>query len=145
MPEKRYTKVEEEILQILDKMEVENDPPPRPPLRIVRRTEHHRTSRRVRSIASRDWIPLALSGALAFAALMFSNQSHTAALILSIASMLAFFSPLVLRRGGKGSSPPEPYGAKLWRGRDISLEPPRSESVSDRARDWFERHRRGHR
>jgi len=144
MPEKRYTKVEEEILQILDKMDLDGDPAPRPPLRIVRQQPHKPRFVGLKRVLRQPWIPLAVSGTLAFLAVMFSGNSHTAAVLLSIASILAFFSPLVLRRSPGGTSPPSAYGTKLWRGRDISLEPPRQSSSTNRARNWIDRHRRGH-
>lgn len=143
MPEKRYTKVEEEILQILDKMEVVDERPARPPLRVVRSPVRKPRFDRVRAAANVTWLSLALTALFAFLALVAKENSHLLATTLAVFSILAFLSPIVLRRpGSKGGIPPQ-HGTKLWRGRDISLSAPHQESASDRARRWFDRRRGG--
>ena len=142
MPEKRYTRVEEEILQILDKMEVVDERPAKPPLRIVRSPTRGPRFARLRRFLHIGWLSLAVTALFAFLALMFQD-SHLLATTLAVCSILAFLSPIVLRRpGSKGAAPPQ-YGTKLWRGRDISLDPPSQDSAVDRARGWFDRRRGG--
>jgi hypothetical protein len=143
MPEKRYTKVEEEILQILDKMEVIDERPARPPLRVVRSPGRKPRFERLRRVAYAPWLSLALTGLFAFLAIMLKDESHLAATILASCSILAFLSPIVIRRPGSSSAAPQQYGTKLWRGRDISLDEPHSDPPPGRTRRWFDRHRGG--
>jgi hypothetical protein len=142
MPEKRYTRVEEEILQILDKMEVVDERPAKPPLRLVRSQKRGARFTRLRRFLHAGWISLALTALFAFLAVVF-QESHLLATSLAVCSILAFLSPIVLRRPGNKNTMPPQYGTKLWRGRDISLDPPRQDSAVDRARGWFDRRKGG--
>jgi hypothetical protein len=145
MPDKRYTKVEEEIIQILDKMDDGAPPRARPNLRLVKTT---RPSRRFRLSAlnagaiSRRF-PLAfmvLAFVLAIFAISFRDSSSTVATVLAVLAALSFFAPLLLsRRPASGASPIE---GKMWRGRDIVVTPPPGQSPVERARRWFERRQR---
>ena len=146
MPEKRYTKVEEEILQILDKMEVIDERPARAPLSVVRAPVRKSRFVRVRGALDVPWLSLAVTAAFAFLAVVLAEEnSHLAATTLAVLSILAFLSPVVIRRRGSPRSLPSEQGTKLWRGRDISLDPSRQESPADRARRWLDRRRDGRR
>jgi lipopolysaccharide export LptBFGC system permease protein LptF len=145
MPDKRYTKVEEEIIQILDKMDDGAPPRVRPNLRLVKTTRprrrFHLDALNVSSITKR--FPLAfmvLAFVLAIFAISFRDSSPTVATILAVLAALSFFAPLFLsRRPASGSSPIE---GKMWRGRDMVVTPPPGQSPVDRARRWFERRQR---
>lgn len=147
MPEKRYTKVEEEILQILDKMEVVDERPAQSPLRAVPSPPRRKPrSHRMRSFLHAPWTSLALTAAFAFAALLARDTSHLLATALASLSIIAFFAPIVLRR--QTVSPggvPQHFGTKQWRGRDISFDPPHRTSLAERARIWLDNQRRNRR
>ena len=145
MPDKRYTKVEEEIIQILDRMDDSGPPRPRPNLRLVKTT---RPRRRVDlgafsfgAITQR--FPLAfmlIAFVLAIFAISFRDTSSTVATVLAVLASLAFFAPILLgRHAGAGASPIE---GKTWRGRDMIATPASGDSPVNRARRWLERHQR---
>lgn len=141
MPDKKYTKVEEEIIQILDRME--NEPPKtRPPhLRLVHSSRSAPRRRRLSMPslpALSPGITLALVFGFAFVALMTSGLIQIIATILS----LGCFVLLLARRGRPGGSGSSIQGSKTWRGRDISLSPDNGEPIGDRLRDWIRRVRR---
>jgi hypothetical protein len=126
MSKKRYSKVEEEILEILDR--AEQQAPKR-----RGRPERPKLSRRVPTGLLRG-VPfglLWLGGVFGFAlaAILVSGWSGTLATLLAIASILVLFSPIVL--GFRSSS--QQTGPKEWRGRVISL-PPRQEGVVGKIR-----------
>jgi hypothetical protein len=145
MPDKRYTKVEEEVIQILDKMDDGSPPRPRPNLRLVKTTRRRRRfnlgSLSFGAITRR--FPLAfmvVAFVLAIFAISFRGSSSTVATILAVLAALAFFAPILLgRRPGSGASPIE---GKTWRGRDMIVTPPPGHSAVDRARRWLERRQR---
>ena len=153
MPDKRYTKVEEEIIQILDRLEKEEPSPTRPNLRLV----HSRpVKQRNRFLGHRKpsltvlpaWTNLAVAFGLAFAAVLLRETSHLLAVMVAIASVVAFDSPLFLNRApGRGMSQAPgggPPGTKTWRGRDITFGPTGGPTAADRARRWLD-DRRGRR
>jgi hypothetical protein len=126
MSKKRYSKVEEEILEILDRAEQQT------PKRRYR-PERPKFSRRMSSGVLRK-IPFGVAWllgvfGLALAAILVSGWSSTLATLLAIASILVLFSPIVLgfRR------PAQQTGPKEWRGRVINL-PPRQEGVVGKIR-----------
>jgi hypothetical protein len=148
MPDKRYTKVEEEIIQILDRLESEEPAPTRPPLRIV--SPRPKRSRRFQSVhvprpkfdTRPAWFWLAASFTLAAAAYFVRDFSSTLAMLLAIASICAFFAPLFSR--GPGVTPaPGPPATKRWRGKDISFDTSSHEGRGDRARRWLHDRRGG--
>jgi hypothetical protein len=158
MPEKRYTKVEEEVIQILDRLESERPAPSRPNLRLVEPPDDRRPRRSTRRIpkpsfrlsgltAGRPWIWIVSALGLAFAAIVVRDTSDNLALVLAVASILAFFAPLFVGRRGSGSGPAGPSSigreTKQWRGRDISFEPPSGPSPGERVSRWFQNRRRG--
>jgi hypothetical protein len=143
MSEKRYTKVEEEILQILDKMDVQDERPARPPLRIVRSPARTSRINGLRAVWRSPWLSLALTAAFAFLALMVKGDSHLLATVLASCSILAFLSPIVLHRPGGGANLPQRQEPKLWRGRDITLTPAKPETPGERFRRWRDRRRDG--
>lgn len=144
MPDKRYTKVEEEIIQILDRLESE-EPAARPQLRIVpSRPKRSRTARfRRPTFTSRPaWFWLALSFALAAAAYFARDVSSTIALLFAIASAAVFFGPL-FSRGPAVTPTIGSSTTKTWRGKDITLPPSGRGNTGDRARRWLDDRRGG--
>ncbi|HEX5163909.1 MAG TPA: hypothetical protein VFV93_00830 [Thermomicrobiales bacterium] len=155
MPEKRYTKVEEEVIQILDRLESEKPSGSRPNLRLVESPRSRKQPSRWKSIkpsfnlsrvvAGRPWIWIAASIGLAFVALLVRDTSENLALALALASIVAFFAPIFVNRRGSGSygSSSSPGEVKQWRGRDISFDPPDGPSPAERLSRWFQDRRRG--
>ena len=158
MPEKRYTKVEEEVIQILDKLESEKPATPRPNLRLVEggRPAKRKTTRRSlkpsfrlsRLTSGKPWIWIASAVGLAFAAILARDTSENLALALALASIVAFFAPIFVNRRGSGaggSGVPGGFGGevKQWRGRDVSFDPPSGPSPGERVSRWFNDRRRG--
>lgn len=139
MAKKRYTRVEQEILQILDEADRE------PGWRGLRRRLSRPRPRRSRPSTPRRTfklegiVPFVASFALALAAVFVAGSSHTLAAGLAIVSILVFLSPFVLRqRGPRAVSP----AVHRWRGRDIELPPPRGGVVGEiRYRLWRLRNR----
>jgi hypothetical protein len=142
MPDKRYTKVEEEIIQILDRMDDGPAPRPRPNLRLVKPPRQRRGwSLSPRALMRR--FPLAfllVSFALAIAAIALRDTSSTLATVLAIVAAATFFAPILLGRRPAGGA--SPIQGKMWRGRDIVVTPQSGESPFDRARQWLDRRRR---
>lgn len=141
MPDKKYTKVEEEIIQILDRMG--DDPAPqRPPnLRLV-----HSQKPKRRSLPSLPRVPrmsptIVLAGVFlfAFVALMTSGVIQIVAAVLALVCFIA----MLFGRGKtpRGASAPN-FGPQTWRGRDISLSSEPSTPIADRISAWFRRLRR---
>ncbi|HUG14630.1 MAG TPA: hypothetical protein VMM78_06385 [Thermomicrobiales bacterium] len=145
MPDKRYTKVEEEIIQILDRLESEEPAPSRPHLRVVPsrpRRPRRIQIRRPRLDTRPAWFWLALSFGLAAGAYFARDIASTLALLLAIGSICAFFAPLFSRRHG-GAPLAGPTTTKMWRGKDISFGPPPRAGAGDRARRWIGNRRSG--
>ncbi len=141
MPDKKYTKVEEEIIQILDRMENDAPKPRQPHLRLVHSTRSTSRQRRLslpKLPALSPGITLALVFVFAFVALMTSGPLQIVATVLS----LGCFALLFVRRGRGGASGGSMHGSKTWRGRDITLTPGGGEPIGDRVRDWIRRVRR---
>ncbi|HET9014683.1 MAG TPA: hypothetical protein VFN57_03760 [Thermomicrobiaceae bacterium] len=138
MAKKRYTRVEEEILQILN--EADHEPAWRRARswlsRGGRRRRRPPTPRRTLRIEA--LVPFVLSFALALAAIFVAGSSHTVAGVLAIASILVFLSPFVSRRGQSAMTP----SVHRWRGRDIELPPSRGGFIGEiRYRLWRLRNR----
>lgn len=151
MPDKRYSKVEEEIIQILDQMDQE--PPPSPPSNLVPfrpRSKKPVRSRlkldrvnvaginplsRVRRYSAGSWLGVGIVAALlAWQLSRFSGLLATIAMVLSI---LAFLAALYTRRGGGViGGPPSAPTTKRWRGRDIDFDTSRRSVVADRTKNW---------
>lgn len=136
MAKKRYTKVEEEILQILD--EADREPAWRR-LRNVRGPRRGPRRPRLPGGIDGTWVWYGASFGLALLAVILSGWSQTLALLLAILSILAFLSPIVLQRRS-GALGPE---VRRWRGRDIDLPPRRAGIIGEiRYRLWRLRNRR---
>jgi hypothetical protein len=143
MPDKRYSKVEEEIIQILDRLEDERPARParqRGHLKLVKPPRQRKRLDLGRLMPATPLLPLLAAFVLAFLAITFRETSWLAT-ILAVASILAFLAPIVMRRGmsADGGFPSE---TKQWRGRDISFSPPSGPSPLDRARRWMGGRRR---
>ncbi len=117
MAKKRYTKVEEEIIQILDAKDREPGWRRATRGRLKPRLPHVRFSvpKRLRAATGLGW--LILTFGIALAAILVSGWSHLLAVILAIACILVFLSPMVLSRRNTGLHRP----AQEWRGRDMTL------------------------
>lgn len=137
MAKRRYTRVEEEIIQILE--EKDREPgwrrmrprlPRRPRVRLPRLAGHRR-------LGGFAW--LIVTFGLALAAVLLAGTSHLLAGLLAIASIIVFLSPIVTaRRGGTPGPPP----IQRWRGRDIDLPPSRTGLLGEiRYRLWEYRRR----
>lgn len=138
MSDKRYTKVEEEIIQILDKLEKEEPAPTRPNLRVVhsRPPKPPRRSLRPRlpfTVLPPAGITLALVFGFAILALFLPSPFQLIATLLAIGALILFFS-----RRGQQSEWSGPSGTKTWRGQDISFGPSSRDSASDRAKRWLD-------
>lgn len=150
MSDKRYSKVEEEIIQILDQMD--REPPPAPPTNLVpfrprpkpasRRINTDRLKSmatnplaRVRRYSAGSWVGVGV--VVALLAWQLSRFSGTLATIAMVVSVLAFLAALYTRRGGGAVGiPPAASTTKRWRGRDIDFDNSRRSSVADRTRNW---------
>jgi len=140
MPDKKYTKVEEEIIQILDRMGDDPAPPRQPNLRLV----HSKKPRR--SVPTLPRVPrisptIILAGVFLFAfiALMTSGIVQIVAAALAIICFVA----MLLGRGKSSRSGSTPnFGPQTWRGRDITLSPDHSTPIGDRISGWLRRIRR---
>lgn len=149
MAKKRYTKLEEEIIQILNEKDRESGwRSTRLRLPRLRRPQLHsgRTNLRASTrppderrfdLAGLRW--LLGSFGLALAAILIASWSHLLAVLLAIAAILFFLSPMVRQR----TMGPPTRTAQRWRGRDIELPPSRGGLLGDlRYRLWQFRQRR---
>ncbi len=138
MAKKRYTKVEEEIIQILDAKDRE------PSWRRVGRRRwrprmprvHFSMPKRIGAAGGLIW--LVVTFGIAFAAIMVSGYSHFLAVILAIVCILFFLSPMVFSRRDTGLHRP----AQEWRGRSMNPPPSQDNVVGKiRHRIWEMRNR----
>jgi hypothetical protein len=83
---------------------------------------------------------LAAAFLLALLAVLVSDWSRTLAMLLAIASLLSFFTPVV-RQFVRGNSW-APSSARRWRGRDIDLPPPRRGLLGWLRYQWWRRRHR---
>lgn len=119
MAKKRYTKVEEEIIQILDAKDRE------PTWRKVSQRRWRPSRPRVRFSmpkrlsAASGLVWLIGTFGIALAAIMVSSYSHFLAVVLAIVCILFFLSPMVFRRRDTGLHRP----AQEWRGRSMDFPP----------------------
>ncbi len=122
--EHRPSRLEEQILEILEK--AEREPRWRRVLRQLRRPRVRlpRPGRRWPRLAlPRDTALLAAAFLIALLAIVVRDWSRTLAQLLAILSLLAFFAPVVRQLAGGGQWAPD--RPRRWRGRDIDLPPPR--------------------
>lgn len=140
MAKRRYTKVEEEIIQILEEKDRE---PGWHQLRsrlphIERPRVPHRLSHSRVGGEGLTW--LGLTFGIALAAVLVSRASHLLGGLLAIAAIIVFLSPIVLNRRSRGTLSGAP---RRWRGRDIDLPPSGGGLSGDlRRRLWEYRRRR---
>lgn len=142
MPDKRYTKVEEEIIQILDRMDDGKLERPHPHLRLVKAPKPRR---RLSLGKLARGMPLAfIVGSFVFAllAIYVRDSSSSLATLFAIVAAATFLAPIVIGRGASTSGGPSSIEGKMWRGRDITFSSSSSESPIDRARRWMETRRR---
>lgn len=131
-PDKPYSKVEREVLEILDQLE-EQQPKERPGNVVDFRTRKRQrrwrlpTLRRPR-LDIRAVTPLRmllLTVVLAVLAFVVRDFSSTLALVLAIGSITAFLSLFFIGRSGpRPGGPPRAPQTKRWRGQDIEVGPP---------------------
>lgn len=133
--DRRYSKIEEEILDILEK--VDDSPPPRRGSNVVKFKRRRRSPVAGLRRALPDLrnpldglTPLKLLAAtiiFAIAAVFAQNISGMLSLVLVLAAVIAFLALFIVRSGPRSSiSGPKGSGSphvKRWRGRDIVLEP----------------------
>lgn len=146
MTDKRYTKVEEEVIQILDRMEHEQPFSQKPRLTVLppASTRRRKTLLRRPDLRRRpSWAWLATSFTVAGLAYLMRDTSSTVALFLAILSAGIFFGPLFSK--SSASLPVEPGAptTKTWRGKDITFSSPPQDDVSHKARRWLSDRRRG--
>lgn len=140
----RYSKVEQEILDILE--DVEEPPPSQRPSNVVKFQKRRRNP----LAGARKHLPdlrgsfstltpvklLAATIIFAIAAVFAQNISGTLSILLVVGAVVSFLALFFVRSspGGSISKPGGPGSphVKRWRGRDIVLEP-RQES---RSRNW---------
>jgi hypothetical protein len=139
--ERRSSRLEQQILEILEK--AEREPWWRRALRLVRRPRFPRA--RCRFPGTHFSLPentvlLAAAFLLALLAVLVSDWSRTLAMLLAIASLLSFFTPVV-RQFVRGNSW-APSSARRWRGRDIDLPPPRRGLLGWLRYQWWRRRHR---
>ncbi|HUZ02281.1 MAG TPA: hypothetical protein VMU89_18195 [Thermomicrobiaceae bacterium] len=136
MAKKRYTRVEEEILQILNEADRESRWQRLSTWLARHRRPRTRTPRRTFRIEG--IVPFVASFALALAAIFLAGWSHNLAAVLAISSIVVFLSPFVIRRRSTTLAP----SVHRWRGRDIELPPSRGGIVGEiRYRLWRLRNR----
>jgi hypothetical protein len=135
MAKKRYTRVEKEVLEILNEVDRE---PPEPRVRLPRRTPSPPAKPGFLQ-ARGNWLWIGGSIGIALLAIIVRDWSATLATILAILSILIFLSPIVLRFRSGPSAPT----TQRWRGRDIELPPPRAGITGEvRYQIWRLRNRR---
>jgi hypothetical protein len=147
MSDKRYTKVEEEVIEILDRLEHEAPAPIRPNLRLVsskprkrRPWDDLRSRLRARlPRVSGIWIAVAVVIGL-FVLMLADIELPGGVALLLIFAIIGFFIWGMLRggtrpSGGTFGSP----GTKTWRGRDITFGPEPGSAPAERIARWFRR------
>lgn len=156
MTDKRYSKVEEEIIQILDQMD--DDPKPEQPANLVQFRPRPRPKRevpgksqirqvqqagilqRVRRYSAGSWVGVGIVAAIM--AWQLSRFVNALALIAMVISIGAFMAALYTRKSGSVAGIPSSSSTtKRWRGRDIDLSQPRSTGGSLRKPNWRGRFR----
>jgi hypothetical protein len=141
-PNKPYTKVEREVLEILDQME--QQPAKDRPNNVVdfrarqRKRSWRWPSLRRPQISLRLLTPLRmllLTVVLAVAAFIVRDFSSTLALILAIGSITSLLSLFFIggsSGSGPGNGPPRSPQTKRWRGQDIEMKPSKGDSSDKR-------------
>lgn len=154
MTDKRYSKIEEEIIQILDQMEEE--PRSEQPANLVQFRPRQKPKRqlpkapqlknvgvlqRVRRYSAGSWVGVGIVAALV--AWQLSRFVSFLALIAMVVSICAFMAALYTRQAGSVAGIPSSSATtKRWRGQDIDLTPRRSTGSTLRNRKWSDRFRR---
>ena len=144
MAKKRYTKLEEEIIQILDAKERE---PAWRKFNLRRFRPRPRLPRRRPSLPgtpgkANGLIWLGVTFGLALVAIMVADYSHVLALVLALVCILVFLSPIVFSR----RTDPIYHSSRQWRGRDVDFPPPRDGLSGEiKYRLWQMRNRDGDR
>lgn len=153
MSDKRYSKVEEEIIQILNQMD--EAPANEPPSNVVPFRTRPKPKRelpgkaRVQQIGILQWVRRYSAGSwvgVGIVAALVAWQLGRFVPVLGMlgfaASIAAFLAALYTWRAGSVPGIPQaPGGPKRWRGRDIDLTPQRPTPGSLRARKWGGRFR----
>lgn len=153
MTDKRYSKVEEEIIQILNQMDDEARPEPPTnlvPFRPRPKPKRFDVSRlrpgtpgilqRVRRYSAGSWVGVGIVAALL--AWQTAGLFRPLAIVAMFISLAAFMAALYTRKAGSVSGmPSSSTTTKRWRGRDIDLSEPRSMSSFARDRNWIKRFR----
>lgn len=154
MTDKRYSKVEEEIIQILDQMEdeprkeqpsnlVQFRPRPKPKRELPKTPQLQNVGilQRVRRYSAGSWVGVGIVAALV--AWQLSRFVSALAVIAMAVSICAFLAALYTRKTGSVAGIPSSSATtKRWRGQDIDLTPRRSTGNSLRSRKWSDRFRR---
>lgn len=146
-PNKPYSKVEREVLEILDQME--QQPAKERPNNVVefrarqRKRNWHLPSLRRPQVNLRLLTPLRmllLTVVLAVAAFIVRDYSSTIALVLAIGSITSLLSLFFIGGSGprSGGGPPRTPQTKRWRGQDIEVGPSKGDA-SDKRRPPFGR------
>jgi hypothetical protein len=132
MAKKRYTRLEKEVLEILNEVDPE---PPKPRFQFLRRRRSPQLPTGPRSTPkSGSLLWFAGTIGLALLAILVKDWSATLALILAIVTILVFFSPIVMGFGNRGPTGPN---VQRWRGKDIEFPPPRAGIIGElRYRIW---------
>jgi hypothetical protein len=130
--DKRYSRVEQEVIDLLEEIEERGQEPARPSnivdFRVPRTSTPKRRilgsfSRELRRVTAGRL--LLLTGILAVLAWYVSRYSATLTTILALACIGCFFGLFFLRpSGGPPSVGSSGSTVKRWRGRDIEIEPP---------------------
>lgn len=148
MTDKRYSKVEEEIIQILNQMEDEPQqekpsnvvnfrprPKPKREIQMPQQVKNAGILQRVRKYSAGSWVGVGIVAALV--AWQLGRFVPLLGMIGMIATIGAFLAALYTWRvGSVPGVPSAPGGTKRWRGRDIDLSPPRSSPGNLRNRKW---------
>lgn len=153
MSDKRYSKVEEEIIQILDQMD--QDTQPDPPANLVPFRPRPKTRRftparviprdtqilgRIRRYSAGSWLGVGIVAALL--AWQLSRLSPILGMIAMVASIAAFLAALYTRRAGSVAGIPSASSTtKRWRGRDIDMSGNRQHTWQSRDGWWRGRFR----
>jgi hypothetical protein len=148
MTDKRYTKVEEEIIQILDQMDQE--PKPEPPTNLVAfrprsqpkrqipaktRMKDFGVRRRVLQYSAGSWVGIGIVAALV--AWQLSRFVPLLGFVAMLVSVGAFVAALYAKKSGPSASiPGSSSTTKRWRGRDIDLSEPRHRPGFNRDKKW---------
>lgn len=153
MSDKRYSKVEEEIIQILNQMD--DEPAREPPSNVVQFRSRPKPKRelpgkpqlqsssvlqRARKYSAGSWVGVGIVAAIV--AWQLARFVPALGLFGMVVSLGAFLAALFVWRAGSVPGIPQASGGtKRWRGRDIDLTPQKPPSSGPRSRKWGNRFR----